>query len=145
MNEQTCEQSLTHHVSLVLDNEQATYKARRAIVHDWLWGVIGSRVHDDDEPTPRGDEPVEPTPAEVHELAERLKDWCEELVGLEHAGEDQRLGEAGRSLQREILSTALAWVEWDDLATDWGQEQAGEMEQAEVATAERRAWGGGGP
>ena len=52
-----------------------------------------------------------------HQLGDRLKDFCEELVGLEWEGE------AGSGLAREVLSTALAWVHWTELAEDYIEEE----------------------
>lgn len=104
-DEHTCEAALSHHVRLVLDNEYDLYRRRREIVRVWAWGD-----------------------APVSAVADALKDWCEELTGLEHGDMGHVFGPP--VLAREVLSTALAWVDWMALARDYIAEREEEADHA---------------
>ncbi len=118
------EDSLTYHVRLVLDNDEALYRHRCEIVQEHL-------AAQDDCPIFRGsgEGPIAPEQDRdhcngtgflkrlPHQLGDRLKDFCEELAGLEWEGD------AGSGLAREVLSTALAWVEWAGLAEAYIEEE----------------------
>lgn len=112
------EDSLTYHVRLVLDNDEALYRHRREIVKEHL-------VAPDDCPI-CGGSGEGPIASEQNcdrcngtgflkrypcRLGDRLKDFCEELAGLD-INENDLLS----NLARELLSTALAWVDWTELA-----------------------------
>lgn len=84
----------THHVSLVLDNDEGLYNWRREI--------------------------VEQNGPEIAPVAAALKDWAEELVGV--GGEEYGLPEL-TMLNREMVGLALAWVNWDKLAADYIAEE----------------------
>ncbi len=118
-------ESLTYHVGQVLDNDESLYGRRRNIVREHLAKrekcefCSGSRRDRRD----RG-------PANIcdccggsverypHQLGKRLKDWCEELGGLD-VNENDRLS----ILAREVLSTALAWADWTGLAETYIKEE----------------------
>ncbi len=116
--------SLTHHVRLVLDNDEVLYRHRCELVNEHL-------AAQDDCPFcgGSGEGPIAFEQAcdhcngtgflkrRPHQLGDRLKDFCEELVGLEWEGD------VGSGLAREVLSTALAWVDWTGLAEAYIEEE----------------------
>ncbi len=129
-----CERELTRHVRLVLDNDEALYNTRRAIVREHLAarekcpfcngsgfaGEIAGRADDDrDCEHCNGTGLVKRYP---RQLGDRLKEWGEELTGLEYVDEASD-NSRDDSLSRELLSTALAWVDWAQLAADYIEEE----------------------
>ncbi|HWW66612.1 MAG TPA: hypothetical protein VNY83_01380 [Solirubrobacterales bacterium] len=125
-----CEWELTRHLRLVLDNDSELYEHRRAIVREHLAardecpfcngsGFKGeiARLSDDNRAC---DHCVEgQTTRYPHQLGDRLKDWCEGLVGLHSPNVIRSNG----LLATEVLSTALAWVDWTELANDYIEEE----------------------
>jgi len=128
------EVSLTYHVRLVLDNDEALYDARRAIIREHLAtreecpfcngsgfaGEIDGRPDDHSQCEHcNGTGFARRYP---HQLGDRLKEWCEELAGLEYADEatDNFRDDL---LSGELLSTALAWIDWNQLAADYIEEE----------------------
>ncbi len=121
------ELELTHHVRLVLDNDEALYHERREIVRAHLAVRDPCPFCDGTGEAPiaceqncehcngAGDRPRYP-----RRLGDQLKEWCEDLVGLEYGGE--KTPEESGLLACEILSTALAWVDWVELAKDYIEE-----------------------
>lgn len=123
------ESSLTYHVRLVLDNERQTYDRVREIVRDHL-AALDPCIHCDGTGKPsRGDrgnvggdacsfcEGAGKRPRYPHQLGERLKDYAEEVAGVESlANREGGPGVFFSGLTLEILTTALHWVEWDQLA-----------------------------
>lgn len=117
------ESSLTYHVRLVLDNERETYDRVREIVRDHLAardrcalcsGTGGSCDHCNGTGT---------RPRYPYQLAEALRDYAEEVAGVESLA---------NPLTLEVLTTALHWVEWDRLAEDLIEEaKEAESELAE--------------
>lgn len=101
-------QHFTHHVALVLDNDQEAYNRRRAIVREWFGEGADARS--------------------LAKLADTLKDWARELVEPLYAGSMDRGGgewtETGVMLARELLSSALDFADWRRLAIDWAEEDA---------------------
>lgn len=93
-------EGLTHHVRLVLDNNYDRYQERRALVRSFLAS--------DDAQYP-------------HLLGDLLKDWCEEIVARE-------TDDVANGLASELLTSALAWVEWREMAADYITEEAEESE-----------------
>jgi len=96
----TAEQSLTHHVRLVMDNDdEGIYRMRREIVREAL---------EMDATTAR------------RNVADKLEDLYAALAGL-----TDDLGVSEPDLPAmEILSTALAFVDWDDIAADYIAEES---------------------
>ncbi len=128
------EDSLTYHVRLVLDNDETLYNTRREIIREHLaardrcpmCGGVGTRTNRGEGPNARiacercgQSGKVSRSP---HQLGERLKGLCEELIGLEWEGD------AGSGLAREVLSTALAWVDWAGLAASYIEDMSTELE-----------------
>ncbi len=111
------EDSLTYHVRLVLDNDEVLYQHRCELVQEHLAAQDDCPICEGSGEGPIASEQdcdhcnatgfLKRCP---HQLGDRLKDFCEELVGLEWEGD------AGSGLAREVLSTALAWVDWTGLA-----------------------------
>ena len=120
------EDSLTYHVRLVLDNDEALYRHRCELVQEHLAAQDDCPICGGSDESPIASEQdcdhcddtgfLKRYP---HQLGDRLKDFCEELVGLEWEGD------AGSGLAREVLSTALAWVGWAQLAEDYIEEERG--------------------
>jgi hypothetical protein len=124
------ERELTRHVCLVLDNDHKLYEQRRAIVCEHLEardecpfcngsGFKGEirRLADDNR---NCEHCVEGKVSRYpHQLGDRLKDWCEGLAGLNSPNVVRSNG----LLATEILSTALAWVDWTQLAEDYIEEE----------------------
>jgi len=113
----TAEQSLTHHVRLIMDNDEGIYLERCELTKRALednrpignsWGIVS----DDDRADARK--------LAVHDLANSLEHLYRSLVGLE-----DDFGVAEPSLPAsEILSTALAFVDWREMAADYLEEEA---------------------
>ena len=124
------ERELTRHVRLVLDNDQALYNTRREVVREHLAtrdecpfcngsGFKGeiARLSDDNRAC---DHCVEGRTARYpHQLGDRLKEWCEGLAGLHSPNVTRSNG----LLATELLSAALAWVDWTQLAEDYIAEE----------------------
>jgi hypothetical protein len=91
----TAEQSLTHHARLILDNDYDRYQERRALVRAFLTS--------EDAPYP-------------HLLGDTLKDWCEGIVARE-------TDSVAPGLASEILTTALAFVDWRGMAESYIEEE----------------------
>ena len=122
------EDSLTYHVRLVLDNDEVLYRHRCELVREHL-------AAQDDCPIcgGSGEGPIASEQDCDHcngtgflkrfprQLGDRLKDFCEELVGLEWEAD------AGSGLAREVLSTALAWVDWAGLAASYIEDMSTEL------------------
>jgi len=121
------QRELTHHIRLVLDNDEALYDGRREIVRAHLAvrdpcpfcdgtgeALIGCK-HNCEHCNGASDHPRHP-----RQLGDQLKEWCEDLVGLQSVGEENAW--ESRLLTCEILSTALAWVAWVELAEDFIEE-----------------------
>ena len=90
----TAEQSLTHHVQLILDNDEGLYNMRRKII-----------ARNIDSPADAADE---------------LRSLYESLVGL-----NDEFGTPEPNLPAtEILSTALAFVDWRGMAADYIAEES---------------------
>lgn len=94
MTDWTAEQALTDHVALILDDD-ALYLQRREIVQSTMRAQLAN--------------------AQVSRVADALKAWCEELA----MGEDPPA-----DLATEILTTALAFVDWRSLAADYIAEES---------------------
>ncbi len=124
-----CESELTPHVHLVLDNDEALYRQRCTIVRKHLaarqtctfCGGTGATTHPGMRVPLRKCQECDGS-SEVarylHQLGDRLKDFCEELAGLD-INENDLLS----NLAREVLSTALAWVDWTGLAEAYIEEE----------------------
>jgi hypothetical protein len=111
--------AIGYHVRLVLDNDEGTYREVREMVRRHLAasnpcpfcggdntagaGLVGENT----ECSNCG--PAGTVKRYPHQLGEQLKDCAEELAELEGFS-------IGVTLAREVLSTALAWADWDDLA-----------------------------
>lgn len=104
----TAEQSLTHHVRLILDNDEGLYNMRREIVQR---AIADADVSGE---------------ASGQDVAEELQGLYEGLVGLR---DDLGVPEPGMPAM-EILSTALAFVDWHEMAVDYIAEQV-EYDEAE--------------
>lgn len=110
--------ALTFDVRLVLDNEQGTYEYVRELARDHLRAAdpcpvcAGTNTAGDDlagqNTECRYCGPAGTVKRHPHQLGERLREYAEDQAGLE--------GEGLGCLARELLSTALAWVDWDALA-----------------------------
>ncbi len=130
--------ALTHHVRLVLDNDEATYAEIRQMVCE-------HRAAADPCPACGGSNTAGPglggqntecsycgpggtVKRHPHQLGEALRSYAEELAGVEGvegASPDGFVrGVSGgiyslNLLAAELLSTALAWVDWDAIARDY--------------------------
>lgn len=102
MTDQTAEQSLTHHVALILDNEETFYLQRREIVQAAMNEAV-TRF----QGRPK---------VAIRIAAENLKDWAGQIV-------EDETGDLAFGLARELLTTALAFVDWDALAESWIEEE----------------------
>jgi hypothetical protein len=127
--------SLGYHVRLILDNEEGTYCEVREMVRDHLAacdpcplcggsntagpGAVGQNTE-----CPHCG-PAGTVKRHPHQLGDRLREYVEGLAGLEgveRAGDDGvvRAAVGGicalDSMTVEILSTALAWVDWGRVA-----------------------------
>lgn len=119
--------SLGYHVRLVLDNDEGTYNTVRELVREHLAARdacafcegSGKRQDNADCPECEGTGERKRYP---YQLGEALKSYCELLTGLdvpdEYEGAPLNLPALGESalLAMEILSTALDWVDWDEIA-----------------------------
>lgn len=93
-------ESLTRHVQLVLDNDYGLYHERRRIVDEFVTSAEQSGAE-----------------AYPHLLGDELYEWAQSLIGLD--------GDELDGFQREILTTALGWVDWREIANDY----IGELEE----------------
>jgi len=137
MSDDTVEERLTYHVRLVLDNDEALYLERRALVQAWL---------EDREKCPHcgghGWRWTPGAPGETHtcafcdgtgrrafisRLAERLKDFAERVCAKEFPGMFN-----GSTLTLEVLVTALAYVDWDALAASYAEDEREMLAQEAV-------------
>lgn len=100
--EQTAEQRLTHHVALILDNDEPLYLHQRELT--------SAAIHRAEHHFAAIEEPRRSN-VSASVLADDLKDWCEELCGLED--------DALPALTRELVQTALHHVDWIALAKDF--------------------------
>ena len=132
------EDALTHHVRLVLDNDEGTYTDIQRMVREHRAAVDpcpacgGSNtagpglVGQNTECSYCG--PGGTVKRHPHQLGEALRSYAEELAGVEGveaASPDGIVrGVSGgvyslNLLAAELLSTALAWVDWDAIARDY--------------------------
>jgi hypothetical protein len=98
--ENTAEQALTHHVRLILDNDEGLFNMRREIVQAAI-------------------ENAEEGPVNVNQVADELSELYEQLVGIR---DDFGVEQPGLPAL-EILSTALAFVDWFGIAEDYIAEE----------------------
>jgi hypothetical protein len=129
VSDDTAEERLTHHVRLVLDNDEALHLGRRALVQRWLedqqkclrcdgrgwrWSPWSgaTKTHTCAYCDGTG------LRASISKLAERLKDFAEGVC----AWAFPRLFE-GSTLTLEVFSTALAYVDWDALAESYAEDE----------------------
>lgn len=144
--------SLGYHVRLVLDNEEGTYREVRDLTRRHLAAVdpcpvcVGSNTAG---PGLAGQNtecsycgPAGTVKRHPHQLGEQLKEYVEGLAGLEGVERASPDGVVRGSvggvysldcLTVEVLSTALAWVDWDDLARVFLSEFEDSHDQAAVA------------
>lgn len=126
---------LGYHVRLILDNEEATYNAVRELVAVHLAardacplcggtntagpGLVGQNTE-----CPHCG-PAGTVKRHPHQLGEAIKDYVEVLAGLEGVERPSRDGVVRGAcggvyaldvMTVEILSTALAWVDWNSIA-----------------------------
>jgi len=132
------EDALAHHVRLVLDNDEGTYTDIQRMVRE-------HRAAADPCPACNGTNTAGPglvgqntecpycgsggtVKRHPHQLGEALRSYTEELAGVEGveaASPDGIVrGASGgvyslNLLAAELLSTALAWVDWDAIARDY--------------------------
>jgi hypothetical protein len=109
MTTQTAEQSLTHHARLVLDNDYGLYTHRLELVAQSResaaeWETTYELKDNDGA-------------VRVSYLADALKDWAEEIVA-------QESDDVANGFTAEILTTALAWIDWQEMARDYIAEEA---------------------
>lgn len=146
-------EALGHHVRLVLDNDEGSYRAVRELVGDHRAATVvcpfcdgsgftsaliarggdGNRTCDHCTEGRR--------PRSIERLGEEIKEYVERLAGLWGAGEADTngiiRGEWGGPFEldvmaREILSTALAWVDWIGIAAIYLSETEGTEDGAAV-------------
>jgi hypothetical protein len=105
MTDQSAVESLTHHVALVLDNDEPLYRHRLELVAMARRSAEAYLADPDNEGSHLT---VDKLAAST--LSYDLKGWCEGLCELE---------EMPHGLTSEILTTALAFVDWRSLATSY--------------------------
>lgn len=114
MTAQTPEQQFSHHVRLVLDNDHGLYDWRCELVREHLARYSPGRTEDGLREA-------------RYYLSDALRDWCEELCGLDAVGltYGDRSGEPLplSDLARELLGLALAHVDWYAMARDYIAEE----------------------
>ena len=132
--QRNADDSLTDHVRLVLDNDEVLYRLRCEIVRKHLaaqddcpicggTGEVRGGIAPDGRTLCTHCERHGERQRYPHQLGDRLKDFCEELAGLD-INENDLLS----NLAREVLSTALAWVDWTGLAETYIEDAQAEGE-----------------
>lgn len=106
----------TEHFRLVVDNDQKLYDRRRELVQHAL---ADSRERFQGRPN-----------VAITLLSDALKDWASDMLeptreALEHPHFRQTWSEhdAARQLTNELLSSALCFIDWRTLATDYIEEE----------------------
>jgi hypothetical protein len=127
--------ALGYHVRLILDNEEGTYREVREMVREHLAAcdpcpVCGGSNTTGPGPVGQNTEcpccgPAGTVKRYPHQLGDRLKEYVEGLAGLEgvEAGSADGVVRAAvggvyalDSMAVEVLSTALAWTDWQRVA-----------------------------
>lgn len=124
-----CEREFTRRVQRVLDSTEPLNERRREIVREHLAAReecpvcrgTGTSWFASDQVCERCEGAAE-VGLYCYQLGDRLKEWCEELVGLDTAAFQ---GTGPSSLAVEVLTAGLALVEWNELAVNYVEEECG--------------------